>query len=430
MLSDMRTLAGARALFSDRRARSIADLYVWTMEAGLHGATAAELFDGFCRNLVETGVALLRGHVSTQTLHPQWTGYGYTWHRKLNTVREQQFARAAAPSEAWLQSPFFHLIARARAGEPVPTLRRRLAQGPEQRDFPALEEFFADGATDYFAAVYTYGLKGDPAHGEGVVLSFASAAPDGFADADIMLLEATLPGLALALKAHSGHVIAANLLGAYLGADAGRRVHSGSVVRGAADSLHAVVWYADLRGFTAVSDRWPATEVVDMLDDAFECLTAPLRERGGQVLKFIGDAMLATFAIDGEREADVCRRALDAAQEALQRLGQNNARRAQDGLPVVDADIALHVGEVLYGNVGAADRLDFTVIGPAVNEASRIEKACDELDRRILASERFARAGDFCGGHLAPLGSHVLRGVSQPQTLYGLIEGPGAAPGL
>jgi adenylate cyclase len=126
----------------------------------------------------------------------------------------------------------------------------------------------------------------------------------------------------------------------------------------------------------------------------------------------------------------VCRRALDAAQEALQRLGQNNARRAQDGLPVVDADIALHVGEVLYGNVGAADRLDFTVIGPAVNEASRIEKACDELDRRILASERFARAGDFCGGHLAPLGSHVLRGVSQPQTLYGLIEGPGAAPGL
>src|SRR5579863_1900010 len=295
MRTDSRTLTDARQLFADRRTRAIAELYVWTMEAGLHGATAAELFDGYCRRLVEAGVALLRGYVSTQTLHPQWSGYGYTWARRLNAVREQQFPRVETQSSAWLQSPFAHLIERAWAGESVPTLRRRLSQGPEQRDFPALVEFHAEGATDYYAVVYTFGLRGDPAHGRGVVMSFTTDAEDGFDGAHLMLFNASLPGLALALKAHAGHDIAANLLSTYLGADAGRRVHAGAVVRGATDSLNAVIWYADLRNFTAVSDRWPGPAIIDMLDDAFEALTAPLRARGGQVLKFIGDAMLAIF---------------------------------------------------------------------------------------------------------------------------------------
>ena len=421
MRADMRTLTDARVLFTERRALVVADLYVWTMEAGLHGATAAELFDGYCQRLVVAGLALLRGYVATQTLHPQWAGYGYTWHRRLNTVREQQYPRENSRSSEWLQSPFAHLIERALAGEAVPTLRRHLTEGPEQRDFPALVEFHAEGATDYHAALYTFGIRGDPAHGTGVVLSFVTDAVDGFDDEQIMLMNTTLPGLALALKAHAGHDIASNLLSAYLGADAGRRVHSGAVVRGATDSIHAVIWYADLKSFTAVSDRWPGPAIIDMLDDAFESLTAPLRPRGGQVLKFIGDAMLAIFAIDGEPAEAVCRRALDAAEEAQAVLADNNRRREAAGLPTVEADIALHVGDVLYGNVGAQDRLDFTVIGPAVNEAARIEKACDALDRHILASERFARTADLCGGRLAPLGSHVLRGVAAPQTLFGVV---------
>jgi adenylate cyclase len=147
-----------------------------------------------------------------------------------------------------------------------------------------------------------------------------------------------------------------------------------------------------------------------------------LRERGGQVLKFIGDAMLAIFAVHDEKESTVCRRALDAAEEALARLGARNAERHAMGAPVVEVDIALHLGEVLYGNVGAEDRLDFTVIGPAVNEAARIEKLCDSLDRRILASERFARAADLCGGRLSPLGAHPLRGVEAPQVVYGIAD--------
>ncbi len=427
MLAQTRNLERARAQFAEPGARLIADLYLWTMAAGLRGATAAELFDGYCRRLVEVGVALTRGYVSTQTLHPQWMGYGYLWTRQLNAVQESQYPRADAPRSAWLESPFLPLIERARGGEAAPTLRRRLALGQEERDFPALIEFHEAGATDYFAIVYSFGVKGDPAHGTGVVLSFAVDAADGFDDAHLMLMEATLPGLALALKAHAGHNIASSLLSAYLGEDAGHRVHNGAVIRGEADSLSAVVWYADLKGFTATSDRWPGPAIIDMLDDAFEALAAPLRPRGGQVLKFIGDAMLAIFAVDGEAEAAVCQRALDAAEEAIAALRESASRRAEAGLPSVEADIALHVGEVLYGNVGAADRLDFTVIGPAVNEAARIEKQCDALGQRILASERFARAADLCGGRLAPLGSYALRGVAQPQTLFGVVKDDGPA---
>jgi adenylate cyclase len=422
MLAEMRPLVGARRLFADPRQRSIVELHVWTMEAGLHGVTAGELFDGYCRRLVEEGVPLLRAYVSTQTLHPQWTGYGYTWHRRLNAVREQHYERTASPRSEWLRSPFFQLIERARAGEPTPTLRRRLSLGPEQRDFPALVDFYEDGASDYYAIVYTYGLHGDPAHGTGVVFSFAVDGEHGFEESHLMLLEATLPGLALALKAHAGHDIASSLLRTYLGEDAGRRVHSGAVTRGTTEGLQAVIWYADIRGFTKASDRWPGPAIIEMLDDAFESLTAPLRERGGQVLKFIGDAMLAIFAVHDEKESVVCRRALDAAEEALALLAARNAERDALGAPIVEVDIALHVGEVLYGNVGAEDRLDFTVIGPAVNEAARIEKLCDGLDRRILASQRFARAAELCGGRLAPLGAHSLRGVEAAQVIYGIVD--------
>ena len=416
----MRRLQDARRHFESLQAKAIADLYIYAVEAGLHGAPAGELFDGYCRRLVEVGVKLLRGHVSMQTLHPQWTGYGYTWMRKLNAVHEQQFARVAKPGADWLASPFFHLIERAWGGEDTPTLRRQIWRGPEQRDYPVLVELHEAGATDYFACVYTYGLNGDPAHGTGVVMSFATDARQGFEEADVELLEATLPGLALALKSHAGHEIAASLLAAYLGADAGRRVHAGAVVRGQADRIEAVIWYADLRGFTDMSDRWPGPAILEMLDEAFETLTAPLRARGGQVLKFIGDAMLAIFAIDGEPEGEVCRRALDAAEEAQAALAALNESRAAAEKPWVEADIALHLGEALYGNIGAADRLDFTVIGPAVNEAARIEKLCDRLGRRLLASERFASAADLCGGRLEPLGSHALRGVAAPQTIFGL----------
>jgi adenylate cyclase len=252
------------------------------------------------------------------------------------------------------------------------------------------------------------------------VFSFTTDLSGGFDERSVNLITAALPGLALAIKAHAGHDIASSLLRTYLGEDAGRRVHAGAVDRGTTDGLHAVLWYADIRGFTTASDQWPGPAIIDMLDDVFEALAAPLRLRGGQVLKFIGDAMLAIFAFEDADEAATCRRALDAAGEAMQALASRNTERSAAGLPVVGVDLALHVGEVLYGNVGAADRLDFTVIGPAVNEVSRIEKLCDALGREVLVSERFARAAGDCDGRLTPLGRFALRGVADTKALFGL----------
>jgi adenylate cyclase len=412
--------------FTGELAHGVVDTHIWAMEAGLRGATAGELFDGYCQRLVIHGVPLHRGHVSTQTLHPQWSGYGYTWRRDLNAVHVQEFRRRGEAPREWLESPFFHVIQRARAGEKRPVLRRRLENGPDQRDFPVLEEFHAAGATDYVATVYTYGVDGDPSHGTGVIYSFTSHRPGGFDDDSFRLLMSTLPGLALAMKAHAGHNIASSLLQTYLGADAGRRVHNGAVERGSTDSLGAVLWYADIRGFTQVSDVWPGPAIIEMLDDVFETLTAALRPRGGQVLKFIGDAMLATIPVEGEDQARACRLALDAAVEAMDALAARNVERAAAGLPVVGVDLALHVGEVLYGNVGAADRLDFTVIGPAVNEVSRIEKLCEPLDREVLVSSRFAEAAGHCDGRLHSLGSFTLRGVGEPKEIFALASPRGA----
>ena len=233
------------------------------------------------------------------------------------------------------------------------------------------------------------------------------------------LLKAALPALSLAVMSYAGHTIASSLLAAYLGDDAGRRVHSGAIERGSAESLRAVLWYADIRGFTGIADVTAGDATVELLNEVFETLTASLRRRGGQVLKFMGDGMLATFPLGEEGGEKICREALDAAAETQRALDRLKSVRALAGKPAAEVDLALHIGEVLYGNVGAADRLDFTVIGPAVNEVARIETLCEPLGRRILVSAELAvAAGD--SHRLEPLGSHRLRGVSEPRAIYAL----------
>ena len=414
--------------FDDALGRRIIETHVWAVEAGLRGAVAYDLFDGFCQRLVIDGMALWRAHTSMETLHPQWSGYGYTWRRDLNAIEPEQYAHGEAEDPVWVNSTFFALVEQAQAGDPSPTIRRRLESGPEQRDFAILEELFALGGTDYVAHLFAYGDKGDRSQGTGIVYSFTTDRTGGFDDSDLTLLRATLPALSLAMKAHAGHVIATGLLNTYLGEDAGRRVHSGAVTRGSAETLGAVIWYADIRGFTTISDAFAGPIVVDVLNDVFELLTATLRSRGGQVLKFIGDAMLATFSIEAPGEADACSRALEAALEATQALEALNRKRAASDLPVAAIDLALHIGEVFYGNVGAVDRLDFTVIGRAVNEAARIEALCEPLGRPILVSPEFAATALSAGWPLIPLGPHVLRGVREPKQLFAIDPGDGFRP--
>ena len=334
------------------------------------------------------------------TLHPQWGGYGYTWRRDLNAIEPGHFERTTYRGPVWFDSPFAYLLNRRNApveeSHPWRHLRRRLA-GPEaQLDFPILKELAAGGATDYFAEIVGFGADGDPSWGTGIGYSFASDQPEGFRDDHLQLLKAVLPALSLAMMAHAGP----------LGADAGRRVHSGAIERGSVESLRAVLWYADIRGFTAIAETTDGGAVIELLNEVFETLTASLRRRGGQVLKFMGDGMLATFA-------------LDAAAEAMHAIDRLNGPRREAGKRSAEVDLALHIGEVLYGNVGAVDRLDFTVIGPAVNEVARIETLCEPLGCKVLVSAELAAAVRDVR-RLVPLGRHQLRGVREPVAVFAL----------
>jgi adenylate cyclase len=406
--------------FDDALGRRIIETHIWAVREGLRGADSDHLFDGFCQRLVVNELPLWRAHVAMETLHPQWSGYGYTWRRDLNAIEPEQYAHGTVNEAIFVNSPLFDLVQRARGGEVNPSMRRRMEAGPEQRDFPILEEFFALGATDYVAQLFTYGEEGDRSQGTGIVYSFTTDRRGGFSNDDARLLQATLPALSLAMKAHAAHVIASGLLETYLGEDAGRRVHAGSIMRGSADTIRAVIWYADIRGFTTISDSAPGPVVVELLNEVFEILTASLRARGGQVLKFIGDAMLAVFAFDEPDRAETCRRALDAAIEATRKIDEINKARAVAGVPVGSVDLALHLGEVLYGNVGATDRLDFTVIGPAVNEVARIEALCEPLGRAVLVSAEFGAGITGADNRLASLGHHALRGVREPKEIFAL----------
>ena len=403
--------------------RQIVELHTWVVREGIRGGGAAALFDGFCQRLVIAGVPLWRAFIGMPTLHPQWGGYSYTWRRDLNAIEPSQFERGYEYQQILLHSPFGYLIRQveklSQEGDPWQHLRRRLT-GPEALlDFPILKDLAADGASDYFAEVVRFGADGDPSYGTGIGYSFATDRPEGFSDDDLVLLRAVLPAVSLALMTDAGHTIASGLLGAYLGGDAGERVHAGAVERGSVESVRTVLWFADIRGFTTIADTTPGLVVIELLDAIFETLTASLRPRGGQVLKFLGDGMLATFPfVDGTRD-ETCGQALDAAAEAMEGLDRLNALRREAGKPIAAVDLALHLGEVLYGNVGAVDRLDFTVIGPAVNEVARIETLCEPLGRNVLISAELA---SVVGNRrrLEPLGYHTLRGVRDPREIYGL----------
>ena len=409
-----------RPTFDDLLGRRIIETHIWAVREGLRGATGYDLFDGYCQRLVIDGMPLWRAYAGMETLHPQWNGYGYTWRRDLNAIQPEHYDRDGLEAAKWLMSPLFDLIRRAQAGEDNPTMRRRLEAGPQEHDFEVLSEFAAAGATDYLAQIFTFGKGGDRSQGSGIVYSFMTDRKGGFCEDDATLLQATLPALSLAMKADAGHVIASGLLRTYLGDDAGKRVHAGAVERGSVTSLNAVLWYSDIRGFTQTTEAAPIATVIDLLDEVFETMAATLRHRGGQVLKFLGDGMLATFSFEAADRAETCAKALEAATEAMHGLDLLNENRKAAGHRPVSVDLALHVGEVLYGNVGAVDRLDFTIIGSAVNEVARIEALCEPLGRRLLVSGEFVAAIGDRGAAFQSLGRRALRGVKEAKEIFAL----------
>lgn len=392
----------------------------WLVKQGLYTAGFETLFAGFCERLAAAGVPLWRGQVAMRTLHPSVDAIAYRW-RPASGVESASLLYSDSESEAWLRSPFHHMLASG-----ARTLRHRLDGERTTLPFPILDEFRAAGATDYYARFIGFRFEARKDARSGVISSWTTDQAGGFSEQDISTLDRLLPRLALSLKSTLTYQFSINLLDTYVGPDAGRRILGGEIRRGAAEVIRAVLWLADLRGFTAFSDTTPKEEVFGTLDEYFDCMVRPLVGHGGQVLKFLGDGLLGTFDLQHMEKDAVCRESLDSAVEALKLVHELNAERRAAGKPVLELDLALHLGDVLYGNVGALDRQDFTLIGAAVNEASRIETLCAPLDRNLLISETFAKAASQCTGRLVSLGRHHLRGVREAQELF-TVDLPGTA---
>lgn len=392
----------------------------WILQAGLRGAAADEIIDQFCRMLRDKGHPLRRVSVSLATLHPRYGAHTFVWDVEEGRASREVHPHQETESAEFLKSPIYHLV----YGDSH-YLRCRLDGRPLEVTFPIVEALRAEGYSDYAATVVRFAEQHDFQTMEGIFFSCATDVAGGFNDADLESLLGLLPALALAVKSGSVQEVAVNIVEAYLGKDAGHQVLRGRINRGSLESIDAVILFADLRDFTKTADRLPTQAVVERLNLYFDCIVLPLEQYGGQVLKFMGDGLLATFALDAEAGRTlqvVCADALRAAREALDQVNSENRALEAAGDHPMPLDIALHLGKVMYGNVGAADRLDFTVIGAAVNEASRIEALCGQLGRNLLISDSFASALGDQGSALTSLGHHSLRGVSGEREIFGILE--------
>jgi adenylate cyclase len=356
----------------------------------------------FCRKLLACGISLHRVAVFVRTLHPNVAGRGYFWRADREEVEVDQAEHSFIGSEEHLASPIYAVWSSNRE------VRRRLADPACPMDYPVLGDLRAEGVTDYLAMPLRF--LSDEVH----CATFATRRPGGFTEAEVAALQRVLPPFTRFAEVYANMRKAQNILDAYLGPAAGEKVLAGRIKRGDGEDINAVIWFCDLRDSTALADSMGRHEFLALLNDYFECVLGPVLERGGQVLRFIGDAALAIFPVDGRPdggEKQACAQALAAAREALagmEKLNQARPRPLRFG-------IGLHLGELTYGNIGTPTRIEFTVVGAAANEAARIESLCKHLDVDLLVSEPVARA---LPGEFRSLGSHTLRGVGDKMELF------------
>lgn len=362
--------------------------------------------DGACRRLAAEGVPLDRAEAFVRTLHPNVSGRSFVWRsdrpvavveHTYGFVQGEEFARSAVGQVCRTGAAIRH---RATAGAP-PDLHLR--------DEPDVESI-----TDYYAMPVRF-LGGD-VH----AITMATRRPGGFTEADLAAFDAIGHPMARLAEIIALHRTAANLLDTYVGRSAGEKILAGRIQLGDTETIEAVLWFSDLRGFTQLAGETAPGDLIRTLNELFECQVPAIERGGGEVLKFIGDGLLAIFPIrdGGPAIADRCRAALRASEEALEAMAAVNARRAEAGRSPIAFGLALHVGEVAYGNIGGASRLDFTCIGPAVNLAARLEGLTGALGHAVVTSEAFAAQ---VGDAVAPIGEHELKGVTGRQRVFAPI---------
>jgi adenylate cyclase len=378
----------------------------WLMDGARSAPTAPDFLKESCERLMAAGLPLWRVGAFVTSLHPDAFGRSFIWRAGAEVVINT--AGFDLPdSDRFRQSPLAILYS---SGQEV---RYRL-DDPASRRFPLLDELRGEGVTDYVAL---------PLHftdGSLHATSWTTKGVGGFTEEHLAALRSIIPPFSRLGEIFQLRRTAAALLDTYVGHRAGERIWAGQIRRGHTEAMQAVIWLSDLRGFTTLSDRLPAETVVDILNRYFDCQVPPIRKHGGEILKFMGDGLLAVFPIAkvGGDVADVCARVLDAAREARANVVAMNYGSGE-GVERFRFGVALHIGDILFGNIGGSGRLDFTCIGPAVNLAARLEKIAGRLGRTVIASSVFAGS---CAGDWTDLGEFPIAGLSSAQRVYGLRD--------
>ncbi|QCJ00481.1 adenylate/guanylate cyclase domain-containing protein [Agrobacterium larrymoorei] len=389
------------------------EIAFWLSQQGYEGTPEEDLLSGFCEKCNAIGVSISSALILMDTLHPDFEGHAFQWDSRdeFKSSSVYDFTDEGTAREDWESSVFFHLI-RENAQE----IRRRLHLN-EEANFYKLDELRNAGHTDYIAAIHRFTERGSIGEMSAFYSRWLTRHPEGFHDDELAALRMLLPTLALAVKTACCMRIIGTITDVYLGRDAGRKVMSGTITRGEVERIDAVLWFSDLRDFTGISDRAEPDQIIPFLNDYAGLVIDAVHAHGGSVLKLIGDGVLAIFRSGDQR--DDCAAALAAEMTMRTNLSVLNNRRRLEGLPTTDVYLGLHVGEVFYGNIGSRNRLDFTVVGPAVNMVSRIEGLCGSVDRDTVMSKDFAA---MCPAEMRNLmvsiGRYALRGFARAHELF------------
>jgi len=388
--------------FDEEAERRVRPIVSWLLEERLNIGRTTSLFSLYCHRLREIGLPLDRATIHMPQLHPQISARSLLWLRETGGALETGHRHSDRTDNFYLRSPVRVIY------EGGARIHSRIAGRMPPLEFPILEDLLREGYVEYFMLPFAF------ATGRINAISFATKEDKGFDALDQASLQATLPAFGAVLELNQSQSTARNLLDTYVGRNSGERILNGAVRRGQGEEIHAVVWYCDLRGFTQLSQCEHLAPVISLLNDYFDCMADPVEARGGEILKFMGDAMLAIFACESTRAAKCAAadQAIAAAEEAVARIADLNRQREERGAAPLRIGIAIGVGKVMYGNIGAAGRLDFTVIGPVVNLVSRLESLSLDLDPPIVVSEALARTSKRS---FRDLGRFALKGISEEQ---------------
>ncbi|WP_440637616.1 adenylate/guanylate cyclase domain-containing protein [Bradyrhizobium sp. PUT101] len=366
-----------------------------------------DIFAQMCIRLQQAGIPVKRATLHVLINHPQWLGARMMW---SDGMREAEIALVDYEVR---ERPEYIGSAAHEIHDGATELRERLEQDPSLgRKHALYDEMRAKGLTDYVAWPLYHTL------GKRHIVTFATDRPGGFDDAHIAGLKKLLPVLALVSEIRIKNRLARTLLETYVGSHAGELILAGATRRGTGTTVRAAIMICDLRDFTKISDNWPRDDVIDLLNDYFDAMSEPIARHGGEILKFIGDGLLAIFPLSAP---DACANLLHAVAEARQAMVALNERNSGTGRAPLNYGIGVHVGDVMYGNIGSTSRLDFTVIGPAVNMASRLEALTKTIGKKVLLSRAFAELVEkqFALEHV---GQHAVRGFNEPIDLFAYPE--------